>query len=137
MRVCPFLYQPSVLVRKLEDNMRDSKLERRIYSVLKANGVSFSEEYEFPGLVGSSGRPLRFDFCVFEGGRIAYLIEAQGRQHYVPVARFGGAKALAYQKRNDVSKRRYCLDHGYRLVTIPYYDEDKIDYDYILRAAGR
>ncbi len=44
------------------------------------------KKYEFPGLVGKSGRALRFDFAVFtDDGDIDFLIEAQGRQHYVPV----------------------------------------------------
>lgn len=117
--------------------MRDSNLEIKIYKILSKSGLPFSEEFEFPDLRGRSGRCLRFDFAVFkDDGSIDFLIEAQGRQHYVPVAKFGGAKGLERQKRNDVAKRRYCLQHGLRLVTIPYYDENRINLNYILRAVG-
>lgn len=117
--------------------MRDSLGEIKIYDVLTNAGVPFEEEKEFAGLVGKSGKPLRFDFCVYDDdGSIDFLIEFQGRQHYVPVSRYGGAKALVYQKNNDVLKRRYCLEHDITLVSIPYYDEGKITYEYIMRAAG-
>lgn len=117
--------------------MRDSSGEIRIYSVLTAANLPFAEEYEFPDLVGKSGRRLRFDFAVFnDDGSLDFLIEFQGKQHYVPVSKFGGSRALYWQKQNDLAKRKYCMSHGYRLVTIPYYDENRINYDYIMRAAG-
>lgn len=117
--------------------MRDSKMEIKIFEILKDAGLPFEEEREFPGLVGKSGRPLRFDFCVYDDDHnIDFLIEAQGRQHYVPVGKFGGSRALKYQKYNDMLKRKYCLEHNLKLVTIPYYDEGKITYDYIMQAAG-
>ena len=28
------------------------------------------------------------------------------------------------------------MKHGYKLITIPYWDENKLDYDYIMKAAG-
>ena len=46
--------------------MRDSLLEIKIYNILKDAGLPFEEEYEFEGLVGKSGRNLRFDFCIFD-----------------------------------------------------------------------
>lgn len=117
--------------------MRSSAGEIRIYNVLEDAGLPFQEEYTFPDLVGSSGRHLRFDFAVFDDeGNLDFLIEFNGAQHYRPVAKFGGSKGNYRQKHNDVLKRRYCLEHNIKLVTIPYYDEIKVDYDYIMRAAG-
>ena len=117
--------------------MRDSSMEIKIYEILTDAGVPFEEEYEFPGLCGKSGRPLRFDFAIFDdNGEVDFLIEAQGRQHYVPVGEFGGGRALKYQKYNDLQKRKYCLAHNIKLVAIPYYEENQISYDYIMRAAG-
>ena len=117
--------------------MRDSSGEIAIYNVLKEAGLPFAEEYEFPDLVASSGRPLRFDFCVFKrDGSIDYLIEFQGRQHYESDSKFGGKKGLQRQKFNDKKKRLYCLNHNYPLVIIPYWDEFLISYDYIAEAAG-
>jgi hypothetical protein len=117
--------------------MRASRGEIKIEDILSLAGLNFQEEYSFPDLISSSGRPLRFDFVVFDDeGEIDFLIEYQGIQHYEAKSKFGGAKGLYQQKYNDAQKRKYCMEHGYTLVTIPYWDESIIDYDYIMRAAG-
>ena len=100
-------------------------------------GLSYQEEYSFPDLVSSSGRPLRFDFAVFDdNGDLDFLIEYQGIQHYEAKSKFGGAKGLYQQKYNDNQKRIYCKKHGYMLIEIPYWDEGIMDYDYIMKLAG-
>ena len=75
--------------------MKASRGEIKIYEILTAAGLSFQEEYSFPGLVSTSGRPLRFDFAVFDdNGDIDFLIEYQGKQHYEPSSKFGGKKGF-------------------------------------------
>ena len=98
-------------------------------------GLSFQEEYSFPDLVSSSGRPLRFDFAIFDdNGDLDFLIEFQGIQHYEAKSKFGGSSGLRKQQFNDMQKREYCRKHNIILLAIPYYDEGKIDYDYIMNA---
>lgn len=117
--------------------MRDSSGEIKIYNILTDAGLPFEEEYEFSDLVSSSGRHLRFDFAVFDDyGELDFLIEFQGKQHYTAVKKFGGSRGLYRQKYNDILKRKYCLKHNIKLVSIPYYDENKLSYDYIMKAAG-
>ena len=117
--------------------MRASRGEIKIEDILNMAGLHFEEEYSFPDLVSSSGRPLRFDFCVFDDNEeIDFLIEYQGIQHYEAKSKFGGAKGLFRQRYNDEQKRIYCRDHGYKLVIIPYWDENALDYDYLMKAAG-
>ena len=39
----------------------------------------FTEEFSFPDLISSSGKPLRFDFAVFDDNdELDFLIEFQG-----------------------------------------------------------
>lgn len=117
--------------------MRDSRGEVKIYTILRNHNVNFQEEYSFIDLTSVHNNLLRFDFAVFDDqGELDFLIEFQGKQHYVPVSKFGGKKGLKRQKQNDVLKRKYCLKNNIRLVTIPYYDEGKITYEYIMKAAG-
>lgn len=117
--------------------MKSSRGEIKICDVLTMAGLSFQEEYIFPDLVSSSGRPLRFDFCVFDdAGDIDFLIEYQGIQHYEPKSKFGGTQGLFRQRYNDQQKRDYCKKHGYKLIAIPYWEEGAIDYDYIMKLAG-
>jgi hypothetical protein len=117
--------------------MRSSRGEIKIYEILTEAGLNFKEEYIFPDLKSSNGRPLRFDFAVFDDdGVLDFIIEYQGRQHYEASPKFGGKKGLFQQQFNDNKKRRFCALHGFNLIEIPYTDENLIDYDYIMSRAG-
>ena len=117
--------------------MRASRGEIKIEEILQESGLEFAEEYSFPDLVSSSGRPLRFDFAVFDDEHnLQFLLEYQGIQHYEPKSKFGGYTGLRKQQYNDMKKREYCRDHNITLVIIPYWDEARVNYDYILNAAG-
>jgi hypothetical protein len=35
-----------------------------------------------------------------------------------------------------MKKREYCRDHNITLIAIPYWDEERITFDYIMKAAG-
>ena len=112
--------------------MRASRGEIKIEDILKDAGLNFKEEYIFDDLVSNNGRPLRFDFCVFDdNGDIDFLIEFQGRQHYEPSSKYGGKRGFYQQQFNDNKKRRFCAMNNYTLVEIPYTEENLINYDYI------
>ena len=75
--------------------MLASRGEIKIHEILTKAGLNFIEEYSIPGLNSSNGRPLRFDFVVFDDdGEIDFIIEYQGRQHYEATSKFGGKKGL-------------------------------------------
>lgn len=117
--------------------MKASRGEICIYEILKDSGLHFEEEFSFPNLMSSNGKPLRFDFAVFDDdGKIDFLIEYQGRQHYEASSKFGGKKGLYRQQFNDNKKRRFCALQGYKLIEIPYFEENLISYDYIMKKAG-
>ena len=117
--------------------MRASRGEIKIEEILEEAGFDFREEYIFPDLVSSSGRPLRFDFAVFDdNGDLDFLIEYQGIQHYEAKSKFGGYSGLRKQQYNDMRKRAYRAKHNIKLIAIPYWDEGRINYDYIMTAAG-
>ena len=117
--------------------MRASRAEVKIEEILDEAGLDFRMEYIFPELRSSNGRPLRFDFVIFDDdGKIDFIIEYQGKQHYEASAKFGGKKGLYQQQFNDNKKRRFCALHDFRLIEIPYVDENLISYDYIMRLAG-
>ena len=117
--------------------MLSSRGEVRIHEILEEAGLNFEEEYIFPDLRSASGRPLRFDFVVFDDdGRIDFIVEFQGRQHYEASAKFGGKRGLYQQQYNDNKKRRFCALHDIKLIEIPYTEENYITYDYIMKKAG-
>lgn len=117
--------------------MRASRAEIKIEEILTAEGLDFQEEFIFEDLLSLHKRPLRFDFAVFDdNGDIDFLIEYQGIQHYIAKEKFGGIPGLRKQQYNDMKKREYCEKHGYNLVIIPYWEENLINYNYIMTAAG-
>lgn len=117
--------------------MKASRGEIKIHEILENNEINFKEEYEFPGLRAPSGRPLRFDFAIFDDdGNLDFLLEYQGKQHYEAVSKFGGVRGLYQQQYNDRLKRRFCALHGIPLIEVPYTDEGIITYDYIMQKAG-
>lgn len=117
--------------------MRSSRGEIKIEDILNAAGVDFQEEQSFPDLISSKGTPLRFDFAVFDDeGDVDFLIEFQGIQHFEARSKFGGAEGLRKQRMHDLAKQRYCEKNKIKLILIPYYDENKLNYDYIFSAAG-
>lgn len=117
--------------------MRASRGEIRIEEILSQAGFVFKEEYIFPELRSTNGRPLRFDFVVFDDdGNIDFIIEYQGRQHYEASSKFGGKRGLYQQQFNDNQKRRFCALHDFNLIEIPYTEENLISYDYIMHKAG-
>lgn len=117
--------------------MRASRGEMKIEDILTESGLPFKMEYSFPDLKSPNGKPLRFDFVVFDDdGNIDFIIEYQGRQHYEASTKFGGKKGLYQQQFNDNKKRRFCALQGFTLIEIPYTEEHLISYDYILERAG-
>ena len=117
--------------------MLSSRGEIKIHDILAEAELNFEEEYIFPNLCSANGRPLRFDFVVFDDdGRIDFIVEYQGKQHYEPSAKFGGKKGFYQQQYNDNKKRRFCALHGFKLIEIPYSEENLISYDYIMKRAG-
>lgn len=116
--------------------MKASRGEIKIFEILEKAGLDFEEEYIFPDLLSNRNKPLRFDFAVFDDNHdLEFLIEYQGIQHYEAKSKFGGLTGLRRQQINDLMKREYCEKHNIKLVIIPYWDEGRITYDYIMEAA--
>ena len=117
--------------------MLSSRGEIKIHKILEEAELRFEEEYIFPDLRAPNGSPLRFDFVIFDDdGKIDFIIEYQGQQHYEPSSKFGGKKGFYQQQFNDNKKRRFCALHNLKLIEIPYTEEASISYDYIMHKAG-
>ena len=52
----------------------------KIEEILREAELNFKMEYIFPDLKSPNGRPLRFDFVIFDDdGKIDFIIEYQGK----------------------------------------------------------
>ncbi len=60
---------------------KSSKGEIKIEQLLRNGGIKYKREVEFNDLKGSKA-PLRFDFGIYEKGKLILLLEYDGRQHY-------------------------------------------------------
>ena len=113
--------------------MRASRGEIKIQDILDKAGLNYQMEYSFPDLISRNGRELRFDFAIFDDeGELQFLIEYQGIQHYQAKGIFGGVEGLRNQQFYDMQKREYCKKNNIILIAIPYIDEYRITYDYIM-----
>lgn len=104
-----------------------SRGEMKVEDILDFLNIPYEVEYVYNNLLASSGKPLRFDFAVFDDeGDVAALIEIQGQQHYEQVNKFGGKRALQRQKFNDAKKRSFCSWNKINLIEIPYWEIDEL-----------
>lgn len=102
----------------------ESKGEQRVREILERERFHFIQEYSFPDLRSYKGKPLRFDFAVFnDDSVVAACIEVSGRQHFEYVPHFSKNKILwQYARERDLQKAQYCLVHKIPLYSIPYCD---------------
>lgn len=98
-----------------------SKGEKAIINYLEKNNILYEREYRFKELAS-----YPFDFKI-EYNNLIYVIEFQGEQHYKPKEHFGGQEGLKRQQERDKIKKDFCIQHGYNLIEIPYYDINNIN----------
>ena len=115
-----------------------SSFEAKTMDILNQLGITYIREKSFSGLLGNSGRPLRFDFALYKENEesIDLVIELQGPHHYKKgyYDEFGDYitdedeadmprnvdNNFERQLRYDEKKKEYCLQHGINLECIKY-----------------
>lgn len=113
--------------------LRSSFGESKIEQILKDNNISYKKEYEFSDLLSENQIPLRFDFVIFNNGKISRIIEYDGEQHFLDKTNnFWKNDSLEKRKSRDKQKNEYCLKHNYQIVRIPYWEKNNISLELIL-----
>lgn len=114
-----------------------SSFEAKTMDILNQLGITYIREKSFDGLVGDSGKNLRFDFVLFksvdkdENPIIDLAIELQGPHHYKKgyYDEFGtyviednstSSDRFNRQIKYDERKRQYCERNGISLERIKY-----------------
>ena len=101
-----------------------SKGEEKCSKYFDSHNVEYVKQKIFDDLVGSKGKPLRFDFFL---PKYNVLIEYQGEQHERAVDFFGGQEKFEIQVYYDNLKRNFAKEHRYKLLEISFRDYNNID----------
>ena len=103
---------------------KQSKLELYVVQYFDAHNfeasIDYNSQIRFDDLRGFGDGMLSYDFAFYREGKLKYLIECQGQQHYKPVKIFGGEEQFVKQQIHDESKREYAKSIGVTLIEIPY-----------------
>lgn len=94
----------------------NSTAEVYIKEILEKYNILYKDEYSFNDLLGVNGRRLRFDFGIFENGKLKCLIEYDGAQHRSVKQMYGSTyeeKLANYErtKIHDKLKTDYAITH--------------------------
>jgi very-short-patch-repair endonuclease len=103
---------------------KSSKGEIRIREYFLYNDIKFEEQKTFDECYDKIR--LRFDFYLPE---FNLIIEYDGIQHYKPTSFGSGSNAnekYLYTKRKDLIKEKFCINNGYNIFRIPYWEFDNI-----------
>lgn len=96
----------------------ESHGERSISKWLDKHDILYQRQKTFEDC--KDKRVLPFDFYL---PNYNILIEYNGRQHYEPVAYFGGVEKFEGVVRRDNIKKKYCQKNNILLFEIPYYSD--------------
>ena len=99
-----------------------SRGEQQISKILQQLHIDYRPQVTFDDLKSPKNGSLRFDFGVYKNGKIEYLIEYQGIQHFENTFRFT-EDDFQYRKDCDSIKKQYCLTHNIPLIEIRYDEE--------------
>lgn len=97
--------------------------ERFIEKTLVDMNISFVPQKRFEDC--RDQLPLPFDFAIYDGGKLRFIIEYDGEQHYSPVSIFGGQKQLDYIQKHDSIKNEYCRAFNIPLLRLTHNDSFK------------
>lgn len=104
--------------------------EHLIKEWLQKNNINFIQQYRIKDC--RNKKPLPFDFAILNNkGDLLFLIEFQGKQHYIETGWTQDAKkskeSFIMQQINDNMKRDYCKTNNINLVEIGYFQIPKIE----------
>lgn len=99
---------------------------KKITQYLLDRNIVFKKEYRIKEC--RDKLPLPFDFAIFSGIQVIYLIEYNGVQHYKFCRKFHKSKkGLKTQQLHDLIKIEFCQSNKIPLLSISFEEEEKIE----------
>ena len=110
-----------------------SKGEMIVEQLLKDNNCIYNHDVVLQEFLKETGHRYRFDFIVYNNdSSIKYIIEVDGRQHYTgPDTNYWNKnpQTLEEIKEHELLKNKFCEEHNYRLLRIPYWRIKNLKYE--------
>lgn len=94
-----------------------SENARKIFDILTLHNINFKMEYFFPELIGTGGKPLRFDFAIIDSDGSVKLIEYDGEFHDSDIVVVD----------HDIRKDNYCQKNNISLLRIHHTQNEFIE----------
>ena len=106
-----------------------SRGNQKIKQILLVYNVSFKAE--FP--IRLDNINYYYDFAIIQNNEVVCLIEYDGILHYQQDAYHGWNNQENWERtqKNDIIKNKYAKENNIPLIRIPYFDYDKLNYQYI------
>ena len=101
---------------------------RKIIDFLQRNSIPYKTEYRFSQC--KDQRTLPFDFAILKDKKPIYLIEYQGRHHFMPI---WGDDHFDKTVKHDEIKKRFCATNSIPLIEITECDLLRIE-DILMKA---
>ena len=97
--------------------------EKEISNILSKNGLDFKKQYTINSCRFQKTNALaKFDFAIFQKDQLQYLIEYDGKQHFICDNSGGWNTEEEFIKRinNDQYKNEWCKKNNIPLIRVPY-----------------
>lgn len=106
-----------------------SKGEQKIMQILQENNIPFEKQKTFNTcLFPDTKAYAKFDFYLPD---FNILIEYDGIQHYQENFGWNTQQSFKQLQSRDLFKSEWCKNNNILLIRIPYFDFDKINFNYI------
>lgn len=92
--------------------------EQTVEEYLIEKEYSYEMQYKFETL--KMNGVLRYDFAVFKDGKLSFLIEYDGRQHFEVIDSWGGIEELKRTQASDKMKSGFAKENNIPLIRIKY-----------------
>lgn len=103
---------------------RNDVSENKLYEEIKKEFPDAIHTYR-PDFLYNNGKPQSLDIFI---PSLNVAIEYQGRQHFIPISKYGGKKEFENTKRRDKQKFELCQENKVKLYYISYEKEAPIFY---------
>lgn len=104
--------------------------EANIALLLSELKIPFKREYR---IFDEEKKEYRFDFAILDkDNNIKSFIEYDGIQHFGRISGWFTEDRYKQLQKSDNFKNEYCCKHNIPLIRIPYWEIDKMNYNYLL-----